>query len=86
MGFVMEINIEVGKMLKFKFEAPADPYVMFSPDAKIECVGEKVTRDGREVATIIGYEIVDGRLILECETDDKETMQAIAHKIINDES
>ena len=54
-----------------------DENIRFAPNAVVDCVGDPILREDKEVGTIIGYEIVDGQLILEYETHDAETIKAL---------
>lgn len=55
--------------MKFKMNAPVEEGTIFAPDVKIDIVGEPISFEGTEVGTVIGYEIVNGKLILECESE-----------------
>lgn len=56
--------------MKFKMKVPVEENTKFSPNAVVDCIGKDVHQNGLVVGKIIGYEIVQGELVIECETDD----------------
>lgn len=55
-----------------RIKMDALPMERFDPNAIIDCIGKPLRYEGRVVGTIIDYEIIDRRLIIECEIDDEE--------------
>lgn len=55
--------------MKFKMRRPNEEGTIFASDSTVDVIGQPVGFEGIEIGKVIGYEIIDGELILECESD-----------------